>query len=52
MLANSDDLAYGGSDYPVPETVDANREGAHGRPYSLDLTLPPLGIVILTPRED
>ena len=52
VLANSDDLAYGGSDYPVPETVDANREGAHGRPYSLDLTLPPLGIVILTPRED
>ena len=52
VLANSDDLAYGGSGYPVAETVAATHEGAHGRPYSLDLELPPLGIVILTPHED
>ena len=44
VVANSDDLAYGGSGYPTAtqfSTID--REGGHG----LRLTLPPLGLVLL-----
>jgi alpha-1,4-glucan:alpha-1,4-glucan 6-glycosyltransferase/4-alpha-glucanotransferase len=52
LLANSDDATYGGSGYAVPDTYEAAHEGAHGRPHSLELTLPPLGIVLLTPRGD
>jgi hypothetical protein len=27
------------------------KEPSHGLPYSVDLTLPPLGVLWLTPRE-
>jgi 1,4-alpha-glucan branching enzyme len=52
LLANSDARTYGGSGYAVPDTYEAAHEGAHGRPHSLELTLPPLGIVLLVPHGD
>jgi 1,4-alpha-glucan branching enzyme len=46
-VANSDATDYGGSGVGNLGAVDAEEVASHGRPYSLPLTLPPLGIVIL-----
>ncbi len=47
QILNSDEQAYGGSAITYPETVEAQAKPWHGRPYSIFLTLPPLGIVAL-----
>jgi len=44
-LLNSDAAIYGGGDVGNGGGVQAEEITAHGRPYSLDLTLPPLGTV-------
>lgn len=44
---NSDATVYGGSGQGNFGGVDASPVPAHGRAYSLSLTLPPLGILIL-----
>src|SRR5438309_1476434 len=46
-LANSDAGDYGGSGVGNLGAVEAEEAPSHGRPFSLALTLPPLGIVIL-----
>ncbi|MGH2704640.1 MAG: 1,4-alpha-glucan branching protein GlgB [Actinomycetota bacterium] len=46
-IANSDADDYGGSGQGNLGGVEANVVGAHGRPRSLTITLPPLGMVIL-----
>ncbi|MCB2191603.1 MAG: 1,4-alpha-glucan branching protein GlgB [Deltaproteobacteria bacterium] len=48
---NSDAPEYGGSAVGNAGGVQASDTGAHGRPYSLELTLPPLGAVFLRPGE-
>ncbi|MBI4545690.1 MAG: 1,4-alpha-glucan branching protein GlgB [Gemmatimonadetes bacterium] len=48
-LLNSDAQHYGGSGHGNLGGVEASPVGAHGRPYSLNLTLPPLGAVFLKP---
>jgi 1,4-alpha-glucan branching enzyme len=45
----SDSLYYGGSNVGNPLELVAEEIPTHGRPYSLALTLPPLGAVILRP---
>ncbi len=45
-ILNSDASIYGGCDKGNAGGVMASGEGAHGRPCSLDLTLPPLGMVV------
>jgi 1,4-alpha-glucan branching enzyme len=45
-LLNSDDERYGGSGVETP-TVTASEPGQHGRPFSIDLTLPPLATVLM-----
>ena len=47
ILLNSDDAAFGGSGMFSPATVDATATVWHGRPFSLELTLPPLATVFL-----
>jgi 1,4-alpha-glucan branching enzyme len=42
---------YGGSDVGSGGSVNAEDVTWHGRPASLRLTLPPLGVVVLTPSE-
>jgi 1,4-alpha-glucan branching enzyme len=42
---NSDSRNYGGSDQGNLGNVETSPVPAHGRPFSLNLTLPPLGIV-------
>jgi 1,4-alpha-glucan branching enzyme len=52
-VLNSDASLYGGSGHGNFGGVDATPIPSHGRPYSLSLTLPPLGIVFLkNHRED
>ena len=45
-IFNSDASIYGGTDVGNQGFVDAHDEGTHGRPYSLELTLPPLGLLV------
>jgi 1,4-alpha-glucan branching enzyme len=47
---NSDAVEYGGSGVGNLGGVEAEQVPAHGRPWSLPLTLPPLGAVILLPE--
>ena len=46
-VLNSDAEAYGGSGYGNMGGVDAEPIPFHGRPCSLKLTLPPLGLLVL-----
>ncbi len=49
-LLNSDALEYGGSGWGNYGLVPAEEYGIHGKPYSLSLNLPPLGVLFLTPE--
>ncbi len=49
-VLNTDAEAFGGSGQGNSGAVEANPVKAHGRPYSLNLTLPPLGALYLRPR--
>ncbi|HEX7157294.1 MAG TPA: alpha amylase C-terminal domain-containing protein, partial [Burkholderiaceae bacterium] len=49
-LANSDAPAYGGSGMGNLGAVEAEALAAHGRPFSLQLTLPPLSVVFFKPE--
>jgi 1,4-alpha-glucan branching enzyme len=46
-LLNSEGSDYGGSGYGNFGGVHADAEPCHGRPFSLNLTLPPLGVLFL-----
>ena len=46
VILNSDATEYGGSG-AGPKSAPASATGHHGRPHSIDLTLPPLGTLIL-----
>ncbi len=50
-LLNSDALEYGGSGQGCLGGVEASPVPFHGLPYSLNLTLPPLGVLFLKPGE-
>jgi 1,4-alpha-glucan branching enzyme len=50
-VLNSDARIYGGGDVGNGGRVESKHVKWHGRPNSLSLTLPPLGVVILTPEE-
>ncbi len=45
QLLDTDREIYGGSDVGVAGVVQAEETGANGRPFSLGLTLPPLGVL-------
>jgi 1,4-alpha-glucan branching enzyme len=48
---NSDAAEYGGSGLGNAGVVEAEAAAWHGRPYSLLLTLPPLGTISLYPHR-
>jgi 1,4-alpha-glucan branching enzyme len=50
-LLNSDTEEYGGSGQGNPQSLRADKIPWHGRPYSLEITLPPLTIVYLRSRR-
>ena len=45
---NADAVLYGGSGLGNYGSVNAEEIAAHGRPYSLNLTLPPLSVIFFT----
>lgn len=51
-LLNSDASIYGGSNVGLGGGVRAEETVCHGRPYSLRLTLPPLGMLVLKPEPE
>ncbi len=50
-LANSDAEVYGGSGWGNLGEVSTVETAMHGRPLSLPLVLPPLGLVMLAPED-
>jgi len=50
-LLNTDAEIYGGSNLGNAGAIATRSVPAHGRDYSIELTLPPLGALILQPRE-
>jgi 1,4-alpha-glucan branching enzyme len=49
-ILNSDAAIYGGSNLGNLGVLTASNEPAHGRPFSLSMTLPPLSILLFTSR--
>ncbi len=50
VILNSDNPAFGGSGYCGRKSYQSEPREFHGRPNSLDLTLPPLGALFLKPE--
>ncbi len=50
-IFNSDSTYYDGSNVGNGPGVEAEASPSHGRPYSIQLTLPPLGVSIFKPRR-
>lgn len=50
-LLNSDALPYGGTGHGNFGKVESTNIPSHGRPFSLELTLPPLGVLFLRPAQ-
>jgi len=48
-VLNTDSVAFGGSNHGNVGGVEASPVTSHGRPFSLNLTLPPLGALLLKP---
>ena len=48
---NSDSEHYGGSNVGTFPGAQAEDKGWHGRPWSIDINLPPLGIAVLKPES-
>ena len=46
-ILNSDAKLYGGADFGNLGGIEAESYSTHGRPFSLKLTVPPLGAVFL-----
>ncbi len=49
-LFNTDSQYYNGSNIGNFPGVMADEQMSHGRPYSISITLPPLGLVVLKPK--
>jgi 1,4-alpha-glucan branching enzyme len=49
MLLSSDDTEWGGGGYGSTNGVESHATPFHGYSYSAELTLPPLGALILAP---
>ena len=50
-LLNTDSEEYGGSGVGVPEGIQAENIGTHGRPHSLQIDLPPLATLMLKIKD-
>ena len=48
-VLNSDAPLYGGSGQGNMGNITASPLPVHGRPYSLNMTIPPLGVVVFRP---
>jgi len=51
QVLNSDDTRFGGSGVTNPELIEALDMEWHGRPFTLNVTLPPLSVIVFEPAE-
>ncbi|GLC28074.1 1,4-alpha-glucan branching protein GlgB [Roseisolibacter agri] len=51
-VLSSDAARFGGSDWPTPDRMDAEPVPYHGHAQSIELSLPPLGALVLAPADD
>ncbi|MEX0938065.1 MAG: 1,4-alpha-glucan branching protein GlgB [Pirellulales bacterium] len=51
-VCNSDSTYYAGGNVGNGPGIQAEEKDWHGRPYSVTLTLPPLGMIVLKPRRE
>jgi 1,4-alpha-glucan branching enzyme len=49
-ILNSDSENFGGSNIGLGGGISADAKKCHGRPFSLNITIPPLGLLILKPE--
>jgi 1,4-alpha-glucan branching enzyme len=47
---NSDDPKYGGSGVGNPQGIQANDTPYHDKPFSMDISVPPLAVVVFRPK--
>ncbi len=52
VLVNSDDEGFGGSGAEISRLLQADGHGAHGRPHSLVIDIPPLSVLALAPVSE
>ncbi|MCP3929034.1 MAG: 1,4-alpha-glucan branching protein GlgB [Bacteroidetes bacterium] len=46
-VLNSDDEKFSGSGISIADSIEADKTPWHGRDYSLNITIPPLGMIVL-----
>ena len=51
-IFNTDSQFYGGSNVGNYPGVEAEARESHSRPFSIEITLPPLGVAIFKPRRE
>ncbi|SHE37333.1 1,4-alpha-glucan branching enzyme [Thermoanaerobacter uzonensis DSM 18761] len=51
-ILNSDETKYGGRSFVNENLIEAEKIGIHGKPYSIQIKLPPLSAVILKPQYE
>ncbi|MEM1297090.1 MAG: alpha amylase C-terminal domain-containing protein, partial [Verrucomicrobiota bacterium] len=49
-ILNTDSKVYSGSNTGNQGGVETSAEGWNGRPYSIEVNLPPLGVVMFAPQ--
>jgi 1,4-alpha-glucan branching enzyme len=49
-ILNTDSVAYGGSNTGNGGAISSDPVPSHGRSYSISVTLPPLGLIVLRKR--
>ncbi|NLA76192.1 MAG: 1,4-alpha-glucan branching enzyme, partial [Deltaproteobacteria bacterium] len=50
VLLNSDSRSFGGSDMGLKGGIHSEAVEWHGRSFSLNLTIPPLAMLVLKPK--
>ena len=50
-ICNSDSTFYGGSNLGNFPGITATQSESHGRPSSIEVTLPPLAVVVFKPQR-
>lgn len=51
IALNSDDVKYGGSGVPEEKVIEAQEQPMHGKTHSIVLTIPPLSVLYLCPKD-
>ncbi len=50
VVLNSDDPAFEGSGYPVAASTYTQKGATRGRPFTISMNIPPLGVMVIVPK--